>query len=69
MWSTCSNLMSRDTKSSQDLQSLQMLNFIEEALCLKDHKKQQDFDKMDKYEIWKNAPGPKLSTVYLAAAL
>jgi len=41
----------------------------EEALCLKDHKKQQDFDKMDKYEIWKNAPGPKLSTVYLAAAL
>jgi len=47
-----------------------MLNFgiEEEALCLKDHKKQQDFDKMDKYEIWKNPPGPKLSTVYLAAA-
>jgi len=42
-----------------------MLNFgiKEEALCLKDHKKQQDFDKMDKYEIWKNPPGPKLSTV------
>ena len=63
--------MSRDTKSSQDLQSLQMLNvgIEEEALCLKDHKKQQDFDKMDKHEIWKNPPGPKLSTVYLAAAL
>jgi len=39
-----------------------MLNFgiEEEALCLKDHKKQQDFDK---YEIWKNPPGPNLSTV------
>jgi uncharacterized membrane protein len=39
-----------------------MLSFgiEEEALCLKDHKKQQDFDKIDKYEIWKN---PKLSTL------
>jgi uncharacterized membrane protein len=42
-----------------------MLSFgiEEEALCLKDHKKQQDFDKIDKYEIWKNRPGPKLSTL------
>jgi len=43
MWSTCRNFMLGDTKPSQNLQSLQMLNFgiEEEALCLKDHKKQQ----------------------------
>jgi len=43
MLSTCRNFMLGDTKPSQNLQSLQMLNFgiEEEALCLKDHKKQQ----------------------------
>lgn len=68
MLSTYHNFMLGDTKPSQNLQSLQMLNFgiEEEALCLKDHKKQQIETVIG--QVWNLSFSPMFPLLYLAAA-